>query len=483
MSQQPDKHSDPKKYIKRNISRRKFLGGSLALGAAGCAGYTGAFAQAAKSSNPQADTSLPVQGHYLIKNAYVLTMDPALGEFKSADVLIRDGEIKQVRPNLSSTGAEVLDGEGKIVMPGLVETHWHMWTSLLRSMAGNVKGRGYFAIIRDVGQHYTAESMYAATKLALAEAINSGITTVHDWSHNVRSPEFAEASLRALREAGVRGRYSLGVPAGEGAKQLDLQLLENLHSNWPNDANRLLHLGMAWAGIENRMDTGIKEVTKARQLGIPVSVHASSAGVISGLAKAGLLAEGMQIIHCKDATAAEIKSIVQAGAVVSLSPFSELRIGYGIPPVKELLDAGATIGLSADTTTLSGNADLFAVMKVFLNLANALDRSEFYLTAKGALGKGTIEGARSLGIANRTGSLTPGKRADLIMLSTNALNLGYVTDPSSIVVEAAQPANVHTVLIDGRILKRNYELTHLNKEAMIEEAKEEFQHLMQKSGW
>ncbi|WP_162052603.1 amidohydrolase family protein [Pontibacter pamirensis] len=483
MSPQSDKHSNPKKYSISSISRRKFLGSSLALGAAGFAGYTGAFAQAAKPSTPQASRNLPAQGHYLIKNAYVLTMDPAQGEFKSADVLIRDGEIKQVGQNLSSTGAEVLDGEGKIVMPGLVETHWHMWTSLLRSMAGNVKGRGYFAVTRDVGQHYTAESMYVATKLALAEAINSGITTVHDWSHNVRNREFAEASLRALREAGIRGRYSLGMPAGQDAKPVDLQLLEKLHSRWPAYANDLLHLGLAWEGITDRLETGTKEVNIARQLGIPVSVHASSAGVISGLAKAGLLAEGMQIIHCKDATPAEIKSIVQAGAVVSLSPFSELRIGYGIPPIKELLDAGATIGLSADTTTLSGNADLFAVMKVFLNLANALDRSEFYLTAKRALEKGTIEGARSLGIANRTGSLTPGKRADLVMLSTNALNLGYVTDPSSIVVEAAQPANVHTVLIDGRILKRNYELTHLDKEEIIKDAKAEFQHLMKKSGW
>lgn len=483
MSQQPDKHADPQNHSKRSISRRKFLGGSLALGAAGFAGYTGAFAQAAKPLKPKANRSLPEQGHYLIKNAYVLTMDPALGEFKSADILIRDGEIKQVGPNLSSSGAEVMDGEGKIAMPGLVETHWHMWTSLLRSMAGNVKGRGYFDVTREVGQHYTAESMYAATKLALAEAINSGITTVHDWSHNVRNPEFAEASLRALTEAGVRGRYSLGVPTGQDAKPVDLQLLENLHSNWPAYANDLLHLGLAWEGIDGRLETGKKEVSIARQLGIPVSIHASSAGVISGLAKEGLLAEGMQIIHCKDATVAEIKSMVQAGAVVSLSPFSELRIGYGIPPVKELLDAGATIGLSADTTTLSGNADLFAVMKVFLNLANALDKSEFYLSAKKTLEKGTIEGARSLGIANRTGSLTPGKRADLIMLSTNALNMGYVTDPASIVVEAAQPANVHTVLIDGRILKRNSALTHLAKEEIIKDAKEEFQRLMQKSGW
>ncbi|WP_237717833.1 amidohydrolase family protein [Pontibacter sp. BAB1700] len=139
--------------------------------------------------------------------------------------------------------------------------------------------------------------------------------------------------------------------------------------------------------------------------------------------------------------------------------------------------------MSADTTTLTGNADLFAVLKILLNLANALNRSEFALSAKRTLEIGTIEGARSLGLSDHIGSLTPGKRADLIMLSTNALNMGYVTEPHQLIVEAAQPANVHTVMVDGRILKRNYTLTHLNKDKILAEAKDEFEKIMKKSGW
>lgn len=464
------------------MSRRRFLGSSMLLGAAGVAAYTGVLAQAKQHQKPEQHQKLPPQGHYLIKNAYVLTMDPQLGDLRQGDVLVQDGEIQQVGQNLRAAGAEILKGEGMIVMPGLVETHWHLWTSLLRSMAGDEKGRGYFDVTRKVGQYYTPESMYIATKLALAEAIDSGITTVHDWNHNVRGPAFAQASLRAHREAGIRGRYSLGVPTGEGGV-VDLQLLERLQQNWPAYASDMLHLSLAWPGIMGRSETGLKELAKARQLGLPVSVHASKAGVISGLAQAGALAKGMQIIHCKDATTSEINSLVKAGAVVSLSPFSELRIGYGIPPVKELLDAGATIGVSADTTTLTGNADLFSVMKVFLNLANALNRSEFALSAKRTLQIGTLEGARSLGLAAQTGSLTPGKRADLIMVSANALNLSYVTNPYHLMVEAAQPANVHTVLLNGRVLKRNHQLTHLNKEQILTAAKQEFQQLMEKSGW
>lgn len=479
MSKQSDQNNQNQRYL----SRRSFLSKSVLLGAAaGVAGYTGAFADAISAPLQKQDQSLPPQGHYLIKNAYVLTMDAKLGDLPQGDVLVQNGEIKQVGQQLSANGAEVIQGEGMIVMPGLVETHWHLWTSLLRSMAGDREGRGYFDITRTVGQHYTPESIYAATRLGIAEAIHSGISTLHDWSHNARGPAFAEASLQALREAGIRGRYSLGVPAGKGGL-VDLQLLERLKQDWPRLASDILHLGLAWPGINDRKEQGIRELKLAQQLGIPVSVHASKAGVISGLMQEDLLVKGMQLIHCKDATLSEIQGIAKAGAVASLSPFSELRIGYGIPPVKELLDAGVTIGISADTTTLTGNADLFAVLKILLNLANALNRSEFALSAKRTLEIGTIEGARSLGLSDHIGSLTPGKRADLIMLSTNALNMGYVTEPHQLIVEAAQPANVHTVMVDGRILKRNYTLTHLNKDKILAEAKDEFEKIMKKSGW
>ncbi|WP_299706529.1 amidohydrolase family protein [uncultured Pontibacter sp.] len=478
MSTQPDQND----RNQSRISRRSFLGKSMLLGAAGVVGYTGAFARVTEQGAPEQDQGLPPQGHYLIKNAYVLTMDAKLGDLKQGDVLVQDGEIKQVSQNLNAAGAEVLAGDGMIVMPGLVETHWHLWTSLLRSMAGDTEGRGYFSVTRTVGQHYTPESMYTASRLAIAEAISSGITTLHDWSHNARSPEFAEASLQALREAGIRARYSLGVPAGKGGV-VDLQLLERLKRDWNKLASDTLHLGLAWPGINDRREQGIKELKTARQLGIPVSVHASRAGVISGLMQEQLLFKGMQLIHCKDATSSEIQGIAKAGAVASLSPFSELRIGYGIPPVKELLDAGVTLGISVDTTTLTGNADLFATLKLLLNLANALNRSEFALSAKRTLEVGTLEGARSLGLAEQTGSLSPGKRADLIMLSANTLNAGYVTAPHQLVVEAMQPANVHTVMIDGRIVKRNHTLTHLNKEKIMAEAQTEFERVMGKSGW
>src|SRR5690606_12070347 len=116
----------------------------------------------------------------LIRNGYVMTMAPA-GDLSGADVLIRDGRIAAVGPKLPARGAEVVDADGMLVLPGLVETHWHMWTTLLRSLAGDRAERGYFPTSRTLGAFYTPADMYAAARLSAAEALHSGITFVHDW--------------------------------------------------------------------------------------------------------------------------------------------------------------------------------------------------------------------------------------------------------------------------------------------------------------
>src|SRR5206468_2050813 len=130
-------------------------------------------------------------------------------------------------------GTAELDAAGMIVAPGLVDTHWHMWNTLLRSMSADPSGPGYFKVMIGAGRAYGPGDIYAGTRLACAEAISSGITTVHDWCHNVRGPGYAEAAVRALAEAGLRARFSYGVPAGHPNDQaMDLDGLERLHRDW-----------------------------------------------------------------------------------------------------------------------------------------------------------------------------------------------------------------------------------------------------------
>jgi cytosine/adenosine deaminase-related metal-dependent hydrolase len=431
----------------------------------------------------------------IIRSGYVLTMDPGLGDIPDGDVLVTGGRIAAVGAGLGAPGARELDARGMIVAPGLVDTHWHLWNTLLRSMSGGTPGSGrpagYFSVSLGLGQAFTAQDNYQGTLLACAEAINSGITTVHDWSHNVRGPAHAEAELRALGEAGLRARYSYGYSAGHpNDLPMDLDGLRGLHRDWKAGAvsdgghsTGLLTLGMACRGLGGsnpamRVPPRVyqREMAAARELGLPVTVHASgppaAAGQIATLAGADLLGPDLQVVHANSATAAEIAQLAEAGCAVSLSPFSELLIGYGLPQTAELLAAGIRVGLSVDTTALTGNADMFAIMKLTQGLINARAHQEFACTARQALALGTIEGARSLGLDGVTGSLTPGKRADIILVATGHPNLGVLTDPAGLLVTAAQPGNVDTVLADGQILKRGGVLVTLDGERISAQARE-----------
>ena len=409
----------------------------------------------------------------VIRHGHVLTMDPELGDIAHGDVLIQGSQIAAVGPGLAAPGAAEIDARGMIVAPGLVDTHWHLWNTLLRSMSDG--GAGYFRVTVGLGLLFGPDDVYQGTRLGCAEAINSGITTVHDWCHNLRSPGHADAALRALAGSGLRARFSYGYAAGHGNDQLmDLAGLAALHRDWAAwSAGGRLTLGMAWRGPGGsnpamRVPPAVyqQEIAAARDLGLPVTVHAcgprTACGQIATLAGAGLLGPDLQVVHANCASDAEVAALAEAGCPVSVSPFSELLIGYGLPRTADLLAAGLPVGLSVDSTALTGNADMFAIMKLTQGLVNADAADEFAMTARQALALGTIEGARSLGLGAVTGSLTPGKQADLILVDTGAPNLGVFTDPAQMLVAAAQPANVHTVLCGGRFLKRDGALVTLD---------------------
>lgn len=477
------------------FSRRNLLSGAAALGAFGVGGLAVTSSYAQKRRAEAASGKLPARGNVVIRNAYVMTMDAA-GDIKDGDVHVKDGVIVAVGQKLNAPGASALDGRGMIVLPGLVETHWHMWNTLLRSMSGEKPELGYFRTTAMLGQKYEAGDMYQGTRLAAAEAINSGITHVHSWCHNIRSAEYAEADLRALQESGLRARFSYGPrQAQPNNEMMNLGDLEKLKDNWASHSNDgLITLGMAWRGQGgNNPATAIPEnvwkaeLDAARKLGLPISVHASGsravAGQIDAIDKANLLGKDMQLIHAGFASDDAIKAVGKAGASVSLSPFSEMRIGFGLPKVAEYIAAGVPLGLSVDTVELTGNADMFGIMKLIQNVENGKSESEFKLSARRVLELGTIEGARSMGIADKAGSLKAGKRADLIMVSTRDINLGVFGDPAHMLVTAAQPSNVDTVMVDGRVLKRNGKLVAMNARQITEEASAANTALRKRANW
>jgi 5-methylthioadenosine/S-adenosylhomocysteine deaminase len=475
------------------LCRRSFIRGLAALGAAGTSGLLSSPLMAQATPGNTASARLPARGEFTIIGAHVMTMDGALGDIAGGSVHVRNGEIVAVGKDVLG-GGDKIDGTGMIIMPGLVETHWHMWNTLFRSFAGDKPEDGYFPTVARFGQQMTPDDIFQSTRLSAAEAINSGMTFVHSWCHNVRSTAHAEADIRALAEVGIRARHSCGWPQGlPDTQSADQAPIENLARDWKSRSNEgLITLGAALRGQFRagpiRAEVYQPEFDNARKLGLPISLHVAAAAhravnQIEPLYKANLLAKDIQLIHALSASPAELDMIRETGASVSVSPGSELRIGYGYPQISEMMAKGIRLGISVDTSALTGSSNLFGVLKLARDSENAKVENEFKMTARKALEFGTIEGARSMGMDDTIGSLKPGKRADLIAISPNALNMAVVTDPAHLVLEATGPENVDTVVVDGRILKRGGKLTALDTSEVIAGARAALAGVRERTKW
>jgi 5-methylthioadenosine/S-adenosylhomocysteine deaminase len=456
------------------INRRGFLtAASAAIAASAVSGGDAVAATKASTSTP------PAHREYLIRGAAIISMDPSVGDFAKGDVHVRDGAIVAVGPRIKAPQASVIDGANMIAMPGLIDTHWHMWESVARNLAGDDAKTGYFPHSRTLGVLFTPEDNARGVRLGLAEAIHSGITTVHNWSHNNLSPAYAEAEVMVHRETGSRARYSYGYSRKTGTNtMLPLDDIRAFHAKFfstPGDA--LVTFGIATRGPNsNPIEICAQEMAFARELKIPLTTHVGiepgKNSFVEAMAKANLLGPDVLLVHATNSTDAERKILGETKTPVSCSPFTEMRTGFGVTPVRSFLAANVPFGLSIDTTVLCGNADMFAIMKVMQNIDDGTTPSEFGIAARRVLEMGTIDGARALGIADRVGSLTPGKRADIVLVRTDAINMAPMADPARMIVQAAQPANVDTVMVDGRILKRAGKLTTLNETKVMHEAAE-----------
>jgi len=320
--------------------------------------------------------------------------------------------------------------------------------------------------------------LFHGARLGLVDALNTGITTVHDWAHNLRSPEHADGNLRAHQEVGLRGRFSYGTPQGlPGTELLDLDDVARVEREW-FDGHRLplMHLGLAGRppGLVGE-EVFRPEYDAARDLGLPVSYHANSTraqgdlGMIRQLGEQDMLGPHTQLIHALYTTEQERDLVREAGASVSISPWSELLIGYGVTPVHEMEQSGMLLTLSVDTLPLTGTADLWSVARLATGLLRGQAEQELAVNTRRILEMATVDAARSLGLGDVVGSLTPGKRADLILVRARDIATAPRTDVPNLLALAAGAENVDTVMVDGRIRKRHGELVDIDEARVVRE--------------
>lgn len=387
----------------------------------------------------------------VIQGGRVIDTEPAPHVRDGMDVLVDGDRIAAVGPDLAATApdAEVVDATGRIVLPGLVDTHRHTWQAAIRGVAYDTDFPGYLErVIYGHATRLTPDDVYGGNLAGARECLAGGVTTLLDWSHIQNTPAHTDAALGGLRDAGIRAVFGYTHPGPDQRRPDEVRRVREA-------AGGLIGVTMAaWGPELTSIEDTAADWQLARDLGLRISVHVNGPGTITRLAEAGLLGADTTYVHANGVGDEEFAAVAGSGGSVSITPLTETLLGMGRPEIARPRRHGIPIVLGADTvTTVTG--DLFAHMRSVLAFGRADDPA---LTSADVLRMATLDGAAALGLAGRIGSLRPGKQADIVVLAPSP-HLADAPDPIGAVVASAMPADVDTVLVAGRPAKRDGRLT------------------------
>lgn len=418
----------------------------------------------------------------LIRGAQIVSMDPNVGELEKGDVLIDGDTIAAVQPSVDAGDAEVIDGSGRIVIPGFVDTHRHTWETAIRGCAPNSTLDDYFVGVLDsFAPLYRADDVYNSNLAGALECLNAGITTLVDWSHINNTPDHPDAAIRALQETGIRSQYAYGSANTSLAKYwfnssevIPADDVKRIKDTYFSSDDGLLTMAIATRGPGFCQDEVVTaEWALARQLGLPITCHvnmgrmAGRFAMVEQLDRLGLLGPDNTFVHACYFSEHEWQRVADTGGTVSIAAQVELQMGHGWPPVAKSYQFGLRPSLSIDVvTTVPG--DMFTQMRAAFGGERArinakcwednVEVPETMPTARQMLEMATINGAHVAGVEDRTGSLTPGKKADVVLIDARDINVAPVIDPVAAVVLSADVSNIETVLVDGEYRKRDFKL-------------------------
>ncbi|OLT07702.1 hypothetical protein BJF90_13550 [Pseudonocardia sp. CNS-004] len=407
----------------------------------------------------------------LFRNGTVITMDPALGDLPTGDVLVNGQVIEAVGPDLGDVDAEVVDATGKIVMPGFVDTHRHTWQAPLRGIAADwTLGQYMTGLHLGLSGMFRPEDTYAGNLLGAVEALESGITTLLDWSHNVNTAEHCDGAVAGLHDSGIRAVFAHG--GGAHMYQVPSTVkhdedVRRVRDEYFSSDDQLVTMAMALRGPQfATLDVTVHDLALARELGLLVTMHVGDgewgrSRPVARMHERGVLGSDVTYVHCNTLADDELQIIADTGGTASLSPDIEMQMGHGWPATGRLMAVGVRPSLSIDTCVSNGG-HMFGTMRVTLATQRAIDnqqpgasdRSAVTLTARDVLSFATIDGARACGLEDKVGSLVPGKQADVVVLDACTPALSPLNNPIGQVVYAAHPGLVDIVMVAGRFVKR-----------------------------
>jgi len=435
---------------------------------------------------------------YVIRGGSVMSMDPQVGDFAEADVLIAGKKIVAVGPHLHAGGGAVIDARGRIVMPGFIDTHHHQFETALRSFLANgillpdgTPGGviNYFEyILQRFAPVYRPEDVYISELFGSLSQLDDGVTTVHDISQIHHSPEHSDAAIQGITDSGRRAAFGYFESAGGVPGNQYPDDARRIKKQWFSSNDQLVTMVM---GGEIYLPGFDKAWAIGRELGLQVAAHILSPfgmrPTFDALATANQFGPDNLFVHMTGMSDLSWQKVRDAGAHVSLAVPIEMNMRHGMPPILKTLGLGIQPSLSSDVeVTLT--ADFFTQMRATMNLQRALVNQMILepqlgavdwptpppgtpdlLTTRDVLRFATINGAKDLRLDGKTGTLTPGKEADIIILDATALNVAPLNHVPGAVVSLMDRTNVETVIVAGKVRKwkgrlLDVDLRHLRRQ-------------------
>ena len=424
----------------------------------------------------------------LIKGAAVLSVDPRVGDFAKADILIEDGKIREIRPEIAASGdLAAVDGANRIVIPGFVDTHNHSYQGLMRSIMPNgVLEPDYNRDVQaKLSPAFAPAEVHAGVLMTALGMIDMGITTIVDLSQISHTPEHSDACVRALQESGIRAVFAYS--RGNAATTHYPQDIGRLQKAYFSSKDQLLTLALG-AGLDPKI------FAAAREAGVPAVLHLVAAGtspMFLELGRAGLLRPGDEYIHCLNLTEEAWKLIKDSGGNVSQCAQIDMAMGHGTPSIQQALDLGLRPSLSSDHPVTIAQ-DFFTVMRhtftfqrsqIFARARAGERNLPPMMTCRDALEFATIAGARCANLDRKIGTLTPGKDADLLVLRMDNPNLWPVNNAPGTVVNMMNPGHIDAVFIAGKVRKWRGKLVGVDMARVMRLATEARDSLWRRTGY
>lgn len=435
----------------------------------------------------------------LIRGGSIVTMDPE-NSIVRGDLLIRDGRIESVG-TVKDSDATIIEARGCVVLPGFVQTHLHLCQTLFRGAADDLALIDWLKKrIWPMEAAHTGASIASSARLGIAELIKGGTTC----ALTMETVNHTDEVFKVVEETGFRatvGKCMMDkgeeVPPGlqeetEASIAASLALLEK----WHGRADGRIRYCFAPRFAISCTDTLLSTVAQlARQRGVMIHTHASENKTecamveqetgrrnISYLESVGISGRHVALAHCVHVDSDELNLLSSSGTNVVHCPSSNLKLGSGIAPVREMLLAGVSVSLGADGAACNNRLDMFTEMRTAALLQKALHGPEV-LPALQTLRLSTIEGAKAMGLDQEIGSIELGKRADIVVLNISALHVTPAPkDLASAIVYSAQPEDVQTVIIDGRLVLQDRKLLTLNEAHVRSEANDQAVELFKRAG-